>query len=127
MGAQSPRSEKLGKGAMASRCWGADKAFARTPCAGQETTRAIWAVRMSAGDKDRPGFHRLGGSLTQGRSRDSTEEHEHCTANMLTIRPQSSVELPTSSAPASDLGYGRAGSGAPPRRSEIASSLRSSR
>jgi hypothetical protein len=38
---------------------------------------------MSAGDKDRTSFHRVGGSLSQARSRDSTEEHEHCVANML--------------------------------------------
>jgi hypothetical protein len=36
---------------------------------GQETTRAIRAVQVSAGDKDRSGFHRAGGTLTQGRSR----------------------------------------------------------
>jgi hypothetical protein len=33
---------------------------------------------MSAGDKDRASFHRVGGSLSQARSRDSTEKHEHC-------------------------------------------------
>jgi hypothetical protein len=37
---------------MASRCWVADNAFARTQC-GRKTTRAIRAVQMSAGDKDR--------------------------------------------------------------------------
>src|SRR6266481_4558454 len=42
---------------------------------------------MSAGDKDRSGFHRVGGSLTQGRSHVSTQEHEHCIANMLTDTP----------------------------------------
>jgi len=46
---------------------------------------------MSAGDKDRSGFHRVGGSLTQARSRDSTQEHEHCTPNMLTDLAGSSV------------------------------------
>ena len=49
---------------MPSRCWVADNAFARTQC-GRKMTRAIGAVQMSAGDKDRPGFHRFGGSLTQ--------------------------------------------------------------
>ena len=38
---------------------------------------------MSAGDKDRSGFHRVGGSLTQNQSRDPTQEHEHCMPNML--------------------------------------------
>jgi hypothetical protein len=61
-----------------------------TPC-GRETTRAIRAVQMSAGDKDRSGFHRLGGSLTQARSRDSTREHEHCTLHMLADPPESSA------------------------------------
>jgi hypothetical protein len=37
---------------MASRCWVADNAFARTQC-GRKTTRAIRAVQMSAGDKER--------------------------------------------------------------------------
>jgi hypothetical protein len=46
---------------------------------------------MSAGDKDRSGFHRVGGSLTQARSRDSTQEHEHCTPDMLADRPGSSA------------------------------------
>ena len=38
---------------------------------------------MSAGDKDRTSFHRVGGSLSQARSRESTKKHEHCVANML--------------------------------------------
>jgi hypothetical protein len=46
---------------------------------------------MSAGDKDRSGFHRVGGSLTQARSRDSTKEHEHCSPHMLTDLPGSSA------------------------------------
>ena len=58
---------------------------------GRETTRAIRAVQMSAGDKDRSRFHRVGGSLTQARSRDSTQEHEHCIANMLTDLAESSA------------------------------------
>jgi hypothetical protein len=62
-----------------------------TQCAGQETTRAIRAVQMSAGDKDRSGFHRVGGSLTQARSRDSTQEHEHCSPHMLADLPGSSA------------------------------------
>ena len=49
---ESPRSEKLGKVIMLS-VWDAHAAFARTHYAGQETTRAIKAVQMSAGDKDR--------------------------------------------------------------------------
>ena len=55
----------------------------QTQCAGRETTRAIRAVQILAGDKDRTSFHRVGGSLSQARSRDSTEGHEHCAANML--------------------------------------------
>jgi hypothetical protein len=58
---------------------------------GRETIRAIRAVQISAGDKDRSGFHRVGGSLRQARSRDSTEEHEHCTPNMLADLPGSSA------------------------------------
>jgi len=54
----------------------------RTHRPDQKTTRAIRAVWMLAGDKDRSSFHRIGGLLTQARSRGSTEEHEHCTANM---------------------------------------------
>lgn len=46
---------------------------------------------MSAGDKDRSGFHRVGGSLTQARSHASAFEHEHCSPNMLTDLPGSSA------------------------------------
>src|SRR5437660_7972987 len=63
---------------------------------------------MSAGDKDRSGFHRVGGSLTQNRSRDSNQEHEHCTPNMSTDLPGSSANPPTSSASAGS-GHGRSG------------------
>ena len=71
--------------------WDAHSTFARTHHAGQETTRAIRAVQMSAGDKDRTSLHRIGGSLTQARSRDSTQEHEHCAANMLADLAESSA------------------------------------
>ena len=68
---------------MPSWCWNADNASARTRCAGWETTRANRAVQMSAGDKDRTSFHHVGGSLSQVRSRESTEKHENCVRNML--------------------------------------------
>ena len=59
----------------------------RTHRSGRKTTRAIRAVQVSAGDKDGASFHRVGGSLTQARSRDSTEKHEHCAANMPWLGP----------------------------------------
>src|SRR6266403_678285 len=59
---------------------------------------------MSAGDKDRSGFHRAGGSLTQNQSRDSNQEHEHCMPNMLADPAGSSGNPPTASPSAADLG-----------------------
>jgi hypothetical protein len=47
-----------------------------------KTTRVIRAVQILAGDKDRASFRQGGGTLTQDRSRGSTEEHEHCAPNM---------------------------------------------
>jgi hypothetical protein len=61
---------------------------------------------MSAGDKDRSGFHRLGGSLTQARSRASTEEHEHCTRHMLADLP--GIKCLRHSRPREDASFGTA-------------------
>jgi len=49
---------------------------------GRETTRAIRAVQMSAGDKDRTAST---ASVARSRRPDhvTQQEHEHCTANML--------------------------------------------
>ena len=49
----------------------ANNAFARRQC-GRKTTRAIRAVQMSAGVKDRSGFHRVGGSHRPTSSRTCT-------------------------------------------------------
>ena len=74
---------------MLSVC-GAHSAFARTHYAGQETTRAIRAVQMSAGDKDRSAST---GSVVRSRRPDhvTRQEHEHCTADMLAELAKSSA------------------------------------
>src|ERR1700730_3746428 len=76
---------------------------------------------MSAGDKDRSGFHRVGGSLTQNRSRDPTQEHEHCMPNMLAHLAGSSANPPTASPSAADLDHGRSGFCSSARRSQLLS------
>jgi hypothetical protein len=57
---------------------------------GRETTRAIRAVQMSAGDKDRSASTVL---VVRSRRPDhvTQQEHEHCTANMLVDPAGSSV------------------------------------
>ena len=62
---------EMGQNGNGPSGWDADSALTRTQCSGRETTRAIRAVRMSAGDKDGTSFRRVGGSLTQARSHDS--------------------------------------------------------
>ena len=57
---------------------------------GRETTRAIRAVQMSAGDKDRSASTV---SVVRSRRPDhvAQQEHEHCTANMLAELAESSA------------------------------------
>ena len=69
----------------------------------ETTTRAIRAVQMSAGDKDRSAST---ASVVRSRRPDhvTRQEHEHCTANMLADLAQSS---------ACDILGGRETSGSP--------------